>query len=450
MEFLLALLLCGIVFAWWYGAVYERPFDLIFLLLGIFTLTSTGNLWDNLWLIRLRHAVNLGLFLWVIYWYLLRRTRLSGLAWMNLALFGLIWISTLWTSVPGAGLEHKTMSLLLPVCFLLIGNQFSTKQEVRKFYLSLLVGALLVCVPLFMGRNMLDSDGRLSIHEINSNSIGAVACSGVMILASAITFCRRKRYFLSLLLPLLFFWFILLLTGSRTSFLAALGGVLILLHFQMKSTKELVFLGLLVIAGLLISLIPLDSGDQYLRVLELGDVSGRDSMWKNALIVSGGAPWYGCGFIPYYSPETGELVWGGVLNIYLNIFLELRWLGVVVGGATLCCLLWKLAVNIRNRTAEHLHYVVHAMIACGLLHGFCEASAMRGSSLITLLFMVSVGLAGNLARFRADAVEGEELLPADLEGDGRLSGAGPEKAMIRGGAELNPDMENPPDREVKG
>lgn len=418
LELVIAIIAIGIVYIFWDKYICKSREDFLYLLISWGLLASLGVFMANDWIVRFRHATNFFLFSYTAVLFVMGRIKLHSATKCMLILLLLMLFSVFWSEEGTFSL--KLEGLIHPVTFLLIGATINDTERLRKLIISILPSAVICLLFMLLGIRNFDADGRLVINEINPNGVGGVGCALTIFLLAATLAKQQYKGYLFVLVAIGSLFTVL--SGSRTSFLAlALSGLVFICYYNITFPKYravyfLVFLLCLVPFLVLI----FGSSGEHARVLDYGDISGRNLRWE-AFFEENLIPWQGIGFIPYYSLEDGSTRWGSMLNIYLNVYVEMGYIGCLVGGVVLIYLCYNLY---RIRTLEGwTKFYVYATVIPALVHGFCESMVMRNSSPLCLMFMSSVSILDNMAnspeRFSSPHSQNKEFEGNDFQHDSK-------------------------------
>lgn len=390
-SLILAVIYLAFVFFWWLIVVYKDKEDILFLFLSLSIVAFVGGILNNVWLVRFRHVINFLLPCTIVWLMGAKKLKFSMLTGMTAILLFLMIISGLWSNE-----EHviplKIKVIFTPILFLFAGSYIDDSDKLRRFFLALLPGAILLTLAFVFTPKIFNADDRLAINEINPNGIGGTACALLIIETCCVYMLKRKSWWL---FPLIAYnLYIMILSGSRTSMIAFLGAAMVWgLHIWRDNKKVrfwYMFFCLLTLA--LALMLQVDVSDS--RSFSWGDISGRDKQWETFLL-NNNVPWCGCGFVPRYS-DTGVMSWEGMLNIYLDVYVDLGYIGIALGSLILLLLVRYILIMWRGKRQGN--FIVISCLAVGLLHGFCEGMAIRGNSVLTLIFMSSISMAGNMIK----------------------------------------------------
>lgn len=305
-----------------------------------------------------------------------RRTPKALLAFTAFAL-----LSVAWSAYPGASLFTLTGMLLCTLVGVFLALCFDWAEVVRlvanalKWVLALsILFELWVSVvvrdrvlpfwveygdgepPLlaYWSRNLLFEGGKIQGILGNSNLLGILALFGVIVFAVqwAAGTVRRGPAIAWLALAAGEF----LLTRSSTMIIAAvvaavvLAGALLVRNAPSPARRTPVYLGglgLLLAAAAAVALL----NQQLLTVLgKSDDLTGRLEIWQTVIDTASQRPWFGWGYaspwIPWVEPFEDLVVRRGVLqlhahNAWLDVWLQLGVVGVVLFTAVLVSTLWR-------------------------------------------------------------------------------------------------------------
>ena len=394
---ILALLCLAVIFFWWALVVHRKNDDVILLFLGWTIVAFSGVFLNNDWIVRFRHVVTFVMpciILWLIF---AKKLKFSMLTWMMTLLLFLMFISGLWSNYDNV-LHLKFMGIFFPLLFMFAGSYIDNSDKLQRFFLALLPGAIILSLAMIFAPRIFDADGRLVINNTNPNSLGGTVCALLIIEICCAYILKRKSWWLFPLIAASIY--IMILSGSRTSMIAFLGAAMVWGAHICRNDKRVRFwyMFFCVLALLIAMLLQINVDNS--RAFIWDDISGRDDKWET-FFQNNPIPWCGLGFMP--SAGSVDLVWGSMLNIYLNVYVDLGYIGIVLGSLILILLLRTVIIMWRNN--RQANFIVISCIMVGLLHGFCESMAMRGTSILCVIFMSAIGMSGNLIKSPENFVE---------------------------------------------
>jgi exopolysaccharide production protein ExoQ len=305
-----------------------------------------------------------------------RRTPKTLLAFSAFAV-----LSVAWSVYPAASLFTLTGMLLCTVVGVFLALCFDWAEVVRVFAnaikwvlaLSILFELWVSVVvrdrvlpfwvdfggsepPLlaYWSRNLLFDGGKIQGIVGNSNLLGIIALFGVIVFAVqwAAGTVRRASAIAWLALAAAEF----VLTRSSTMIIAAgivavvLAGALLVRNAPSPARRTPVYLGGL---GLFLAAVAAVSllNQQLLALLgKSDDLTGRLDIWETVIETARARPWFGWGYsspwIPWVEPFDDLVVRRGVLqlhahNAWLDVWLQLGILGVVLFTAVVLSTLWR-------------------------------------------------------------------------------------------------------------
>jgi len=333
---------------------------------------------------------------------LLTVRRNVGSASRMLILFLLLYaLGALWSDRPVNGLIFKGIAVMAVVAGVFVGSSSSFSSNLlRGMQLPLYAGALfglLIIAHLAANPNAISHIGRLAAWGMNPNRIGQTAAPLALIaLYFALLYPRRLDRIIgwmtcsALLITILY-------TGSRASLgMFVVGGAMIALNLS-RQFGRLVFagLGILIIFGIAMEFLDITAATRITEV----SLDTREDFWQAGYQQFRSSPWVGTGWaFSTIGRETGSTL--NHLSIYLQTLVELGLVGI---GFLTTALLLVVRSLVRSYRAtreipwlKNLWFLLSALVAGILAHGFFESSVLMGSTINTILLGFAVGLSDRL------------------------------------------------------
>jgi O-antigen ligase len=395
-QLIIALIIIITFSIYWYKYIYEDNFDVIFLILGLSYLASSGMFLGNDWIIRFRHIILPSLACWTLFYFSKKKKYRNILSYNFIILFLWILAASLWSEEPKLAFQIKIKGVLYPIFFLIAGTYISDYGKIRKLVKALFFPACLVALAVVLGNKMHAEDFRLNIHNINSNSTAGYLGVSIMVMLN-MWFFTDKKYKTAILILILFTSGFLFMTGSRTGTLSTLiGGTVVILPY-LKNISSMVLTVFTVSISIIFFFyyfwVKLTSQVKT-RIFDLSNMSGRSAFWQPHFEALAESPWFGVGTIYHYG-YIGDSTWGSMLNIYLNIYIELGIIGSIIAGAFFIQLLYYMFYCHKN-IDNNVKYFIFAIIIFALANGIGESMAMRGENPVALVFLIFIGILSNM------------------------------------------------------
>lgn len=305
-----------------------------------------------------------------------RRTPKSLLAFLTFAL-----LSVAWSAYPGASLFTLAGMLCCSIVGIFLALCFDWAEVVRVFanaikwvlalsilfelWVSLVVRDRVLPFwvdfgdsepPLlaYWSRNLLFDGGKIQGILGNSNLLGIIALFGLLVFSVqwAAGTVRRGSAIAWLVLAAAEF----LLTRSSTMIIAAaivavvLAGALLVRHAPSPARRTPVYLGGLALFVASMAAVSLLNRQLLALLGKSEDLTGRLDIWQTVVETASQRPWFGWGYsspwIPWVEPFDDLVVRRGVLqlhahNAWLDVWLQLGVLGVVLFAAVIISTLWR-------------------------------------------------------------------------------------------------------------
>ena len=412
LNFLFAIFFLGILFAVWRLFAYEGRKDFLFFVLAIHTLVCVSIFISNEWLARVRHLIPLLLIisLGLRYDKILKQRKILGI--LVVVLYVFLFLSACWSQYPLIFLKQKWKICLMATLFLLAGTTIDSAKDIRKMMISILPAAIFAGLFLLGSKSSVSIDDRLLVEDVNANWTAVNVGVTSTFLMVFILYVRSKVWVKLLLIPFVCYGvYMLVRTGSRTACISIFMCNIVLLWKYVTSIRRFLFLGIPI--GLFIIVLGsvawsrLNSNLQE-RLVNYRTFSGRERVWEQAIDYMSQQPWYGTGgfvqgtFMDQFADPFGQIRWGSTLNIYMDVYVELGVLGLVIGGFACMTLLLTC-----YRTLQYFPYPIKycALSFClyGLLQGVGEGMPLRTTFIPNMVFMLGIGMLSNMVPWRAFA-----------------------------------------------
>ncbi|MFU8945630.1 O-antigen ligase family protein [Mycetocola zhadangensis] len=298
-----------------------------------------------------------------------------------IAYLGFAVLSTAWSAYPSASLLTLTGTLLTTIVGVYLALVLTWSEVVRVLAIALkwvlglsilfeLWVALIVrapVLPLFVdfgdekppllamwSRNVLLEGGRIQGILGNSNLLAVIALLGILVfsLQLAAGSVRRGWGIAWLALAVGIFG----LTRSSTMILAAvaaaivLGAAVLIRRSSTPGARTRVYLGLAVIAVAAVLFVTVFSNVFLALFGKSSDLTGRIGIWDTVVSLAQDRPWFGWGYsspwIPWVEPFNDLVIRRGVVqlhahNAWLDVWLQLGVVGVVLFAAVIMSILWR-------------------------------------------------------------------------------------------------------------
>lgn len=323
-------------------------------------------------------------------------------------LFGFMLLSLLWIQ-PNILLYSfsRSLSFILLILSIYFLVNYKNKKENFKIW-----GNLSFLLNIFMIINLImffwDSGKIGEFQGIYNNKNLLASLSGYS-LAMSIYFkeSNTKLFYLFLLSNS----FILIATGSRTAliFLSVVLGFyyLRIMFNNLKRKKYLIIMFNFLLIFLFLSLFDLNSIPAYERLTDTqsytdGGSTGfsRSQVWKSALPIIGDKPLLGWGYgsssyYTYIENTTIHSFWK-IHNSYINLFMELGFIGVVLLFFLLFSSFKKTFLLVKKDWYDEKNISIFLTFIVGLLNGVSESFMFSIGNPMSLPFWISVILISHL------------------------------------------------------
>ncbi|MGD1845805.1 MAG: O-antigen ligase family protein [Salibacteraceae bacterium] len=207
---------------------------------------------------------------------------------------------------------------------------------------------------------------RLGGYFMNPNELGMMAVVGLA--ASALELARKSKP--GLWFQVLAAGLVLVLTGSRSSMIAALLVVSLVAQNHLSNRMKVVIYGAMIVSiPFIIQLIFIKAGD----LEEVMSMTGRLPFWK-ALLTEGlpKEPWLGFGFMRIAYTEAFQSVhtYAGKMthNTFIQVLMNLGWIGFVIAISQLAT---AMVAGLRQSLRPHRLLFAAVMIPL-LINSFTE------------------------------------------------------------------------------
>ncbi len=352
-------------------------------------------IFGNVWFLRLRHIIiPLGL-IWIVVFFFSKRKPIQPLVTKFIILFTLILLGSLWSRYPEILFALKLKDFLYSLIYITAGSYITNLDKMKRLIFSLAIPALFTIFICLMNPGQINTSGRIIINDINPNALAADVGTSLIVLL--ILFYILKSNYKFILIPIIIVGLgVLFKTGSRGGTFSTLIAITIYLMAYKWDVKKII----VVVTGVVIFTILIWSGlpeEIKGRLFDISNMSGRSNFWVVPFQRLSHNPFFGIGALDEISVFY-DLRWGSMLNIYLNIYIELGYLGVLVGGMAFGSLLYGIYLS-ATRIKDPSKYIFLSVIAFGLFSGVAESTPMRGNRAVMILFIVFIGAFSNLAAY---------------------------------------------------
>lgn len=243
------------------------------------------------------------------------------------------------------------------------------------------------------------------------NSMGALCMVSYPVLFWKYLQCKSKHKYL--IITLIIGCFSLhFMTGSRTTLLASLFGIVIWLVL-LRKIKQLILISATIICLFIILIGYEYSPKSFSRIKSsnLSNLTGRPDIWNASIILAKENPFLGYGFSvggkifedPRFYNEKLEL-WSGnprvsLHNGYLSIFIGIGAIGLIIFCTSLILPLW----NCFHAPYSTYRAFVMTIILMALLANCFETSIVGGRSIDSVVMWVSWVIAGKIINSEYEA-----------------------------------------------
>lgn len=347
---------------------------------------------------------------------------LIGSSWL---MVGIAAFSYTWSVDPGeTALQAGVLALLVGNMHVHVVRRWSDRRAVTAD-VTTIFWVLAVTIVLSLGMGALVG-GRLSGLYSNPNSLGILAAFTVA-LGVAVRADRNARFRTVAGLAAVLSVVALAGSASRTAALAIVAGLALMV--LRRRTVPVIAVVATCFAGAAVTLLYMSGGrlplpsvvDRFSSTGGGSRFSSREEIWQFAITLWEREPLTGYGFrtgeyafsqMQYLGGSTG----GAAFNSYLQVLLELGYIGMVPLTGMVLALIWAIA-----RARSGIEGGLAALVIAGLATGITESSLFGlGHPIAWVFWLVGAALAASSARTRPRP-QGNEEQSASLVGSVRPS-----------------------------
>lgn len=366
-----------------------------------------------------------------------RVVKVLMMNWAVLAFFGYCALSTYWSATPELGLKRwfKAAGDLVMVLIILTDrNRVEAIKRVftRVAFLLMPLSVLLIRFYPDIGRIYNPEDGDIANTGVttNKNMLGVICLvAGLGCFWLFMKALREKRRRIRELLPLgailaTIGWLFWVANSITPMFCFLMGAALIVVLnlFGRQQPKDIhVVIGGMVTVAALIFVFP----EIFNPILHLfgrnSTLTGRTDLWQ-ALVSMNTQPWTGTGFESFWVGNRLEQLWSmfpfqpnEAHNGYLEVYLNLGWVGVILLANLLLTGYWRLIrVYQWDAMAGSLGL---AYFSAAAAYNFSEAGFRMLDPMWIFLLLAIIAVPGTTRRRAELPLEPQELVPTGYTPD---------------------------------
>ena len=329
--------------------------------------------------------------------------------------------SILWSDFPFVAFKRWVKEIGHPVMILVVLTEDdpaeAAKALIRRFsYVLIPLSIILIKYYPDIGRQFSYWSGEaLNVGVTMSKNMLGNLClvSGLFFFWSLFTMWRNKARSMDkhdLFIHMLFLamiWWLLSLSSSATSLLCLGIGICIIVAYELPVIRRNPRIGTLLIlgSGLLLFLLDeaFDLGEVFLTSLERDStLTGRSEIWNEVISLTPN-PLIGAGFDSFWLGERLQQMWAkhwwnptGSHNGYLETYINLGWIGLVLLGLLIVAILRKIQRELMS-DYDYGRFEM-ALLIIALVYNITEA-AFKGTILIwPMLILIAVKAPARLAK----------------------------------------------------
>ena len=394
----------GVLCLVWRFTTDHNKRDFIFWVIGIMLAAQNSRFIGSVIITQMRYLFIPMMIAAIAFRGNLLRKNLGLLAWLYLLLTVTIFMASGWSQYPGAFFKLKLHRTIYAILMVLMAGTLRTEADIRKVLWAIFPNIVLLAVGLQVGTHeTVGLDERLSINELNSNSIGVY--SGYVVFSAVLIFIFiRTNLLVKIIVSISALSGIaaLLGSGSRTAFASCVGASMIAGIALLTNRKRMFTLGMPLLTVIAIFGYRVWSNVSYsvaerLTMIATGGVSSRDVVWLAGFdYLRQQHLWFGMGGIEqgFFVKRLDFLMapglnWGSTLNIYIDAILETGVLGLILWFLILLVFISRsFCLWLREKTIYR--YVPIAMCMFGLLQGVGESMSYRAEHPAGMLMVLGM------------------------------------------------------------
>jgi O-antigen ligase len=325
-----------------------------------------------------------------------------------LALFLLISLISITYSIDQNLTGIKSLSFLAVFGFLLGLNSFLNDRNQVTVVLNVMFIAVCFCLILNLMSVVIlpekvwawNNENRFQGLAGHPNTFGSFCMISYPVLLWKHSRCQTMTKWL-VIFAMIAFAMLHVLTGSRTSIVVSVLGILTWLLILKKKRKFLLMVGVIPALALLLVLFKPSSFDRE-ESSSLRTFTGRDEIWRAGVTLAMEKPILGYGFEvsgkifedPRFYME-GYSLWSGsarssLHNGYLSVVIGLG----LVGFIPFCILLFiPFWLSFHAHADEYKAFVITIILMC-VVTNFFESAVVGGSNILSVIFWITWVIAG--------------------------------------------------------
>jgi exopolysaccharide production protein ExoQ len=337
--------------------------------------------------------------------------------------------STMWSDYPDITIRRSVALLTTTMWAWYVVARFGLRETIGLIAQTI---GLIAIASLFLGTvapdlgqaGPLDPDGWRGVFSAK-NSLGDIMAVGVLTNFYLLVSSRFRLFdFLARLSGLVLCVLLLILSQSRTSWIIGMIGPAFVLVLQLIKGRPVISVTVSLVA--IISLFPVVAfvGQEVSAIAPLlgrsANLTGRTDLWAIVSACVHDHPLLGYGFGAFWVEGSRNVlyVWSTIHwhpptahNGWLDLLLELGWLGASLLAIQLCLLFIKgTRAVVRNDEPDASYLLV--MLFVVLIHNLSESELLRPQSIMWILIVVSTtALAKTSPEQRVPALTMEQRRP---------------------------------------